>query len=546
MTESEPEQCPLPLYSSSFPTASSPVQPISTSISSDILSINLECPSPAKKRKKQISNQECPFPVGKNQVEHEFTLTKKQITAAINNPNPEFTMKRALIMKEYMPKDVEPLPNDWIEVKHKSHMNLYFHKTTQVVTWSRPYFIGKAKIRNHEVPLTSIPCLLKKRLDEKRIEAENLTKENVNAVLDCTTDSMTPEQFQSYLKKRFEFEEVEKRMYKEWLPHKFNRKRLMQVRKTRKNQLKEQKRLQNLSENQSPQLLNISDTESDMSTADSTLEEGEINSEPDHEIENDTQSDGLEEGEIVSSDEEEKLAKKQTEANIKPDKLPSLMAKTIRVNFKNPTTGKVEVWTTNGNKTSLAILSDYCQKVYKRAFEYVESTERASNKEPWKTTIKLPDDKLYGTGLGVRKRLSKERAIVNTLKMLIPGYEPLDSHLEHDPAVIKNEDFFNHMEIDDPKAMEYLQKANLPLPTHFLDKALMRQHSSTRGKSSVQVEYTLITHEKAPVFRRIEMKAKLGKHECSGFGDNQKIAKQRAACMLIKRIHVAQKNTEMG
>ena len=125
MSESEPEQCPLPIYSSNFPTASSPMQSISTSISSDILSINLECPSPAKKRKKE-SLQVCPLSNDQNKVGTEFMLTKKQITAAINNPNPEFTMKRALIMKEYMPKDVEPLPNDWIEVRHKSHMNLYW------------------------------------------------------------------------------------------------------------------------------------------------------------------------------------------------------------------------------------------------------------------------------------------------------------------------------------------------------------------------------------------------------------------------------------
>ena len=74
----------------------------------------------------QSSLQACPLSNDPNKVGTEFMLTKKQITAAINNPNPEFTMKRALIMKEYMPKDVEPLPNDWIEVRHKSHMNLYW------------------------------------------------------------------------------------------------------------------------------------------------------------------------------------------------------------------------------------------------------------------------------------------------------------------------------------------------------------------------------------------------------------------------------------
>lgn len=36
-----------------------------------------------------------------------------------------------------------PLPHGWIAVYHKSGALVYLHRETRVVTWSRPYFIGK-------------------------------------------------------------------------------------------------------------------------------------------------------------------------------------------------------------------------------------------------------------------------------------------------------------------------------------------------------------------------------------------------------------------
>ncbi|CAF1234741.1 unnamed protein product, partial [Adineta ricciae] len=62
------------------------------------------------------------------------------------------------------------LPDGWCEVFHTSGFPLYFHKQTRVVTLSRPYFLGSVSVRHHLIPISSIPCLYMKRLQEEQIE----------------------------------------------------------------------------------------------------------------------------------------------------------------------------------------------------------------------------------------------------------------------------------------------------------------------------------------------------------------------------------------
>ncbi|CAF1240296.1 unnamed protein product, partial [Adineta ricciae] len=62
------------------------------------------------------------------------------------------------------------LPDGWCEVFHTSGFPLYFHKQTRVVTLSRPYFLGSVSVRHHLIPISSIPCLYMKRLQEEQLE----------------------------------------------------------------------------------------------------------------------------------------------------------------------------------------------------------------------------------------------------------------------------------------------------------------------------------------------------------------------------------------
>lgn len=69
-------------------------------------------------------------------------------------------------------KHKHSLPDGWCEVFHTSGFPLYFHKQTRVVTLSRPYFLGSVSVRHHLIPMTSIPCLYMKKLQEELDETE--------------------------------------------------------------------------------------------------------------------------------------------------------------------------------------------------------------------------------------------------------------------------------------------------------------------------------------------------------------------------------------
>eukprot|EP00794_Sanderia_malayensis_P013946 gene13946-15402_t len=65
--------------------------------------------------------------------------------------------KLVIEMKGKMPNLA--LPSGWIGVNHDSGGIVYLHKDSRVVTWSRPYCIGKGSLRKHKVPVAAIPCL---------------------------------------------------------------------------------------------------------------------------------------------------------------------------------------------------------------------------------------------------------------------------------------------------------------------------------------------------------------------------------------------------
>ncbi|XP_028396773.1 microprocessor complex subunit DGCR8-like [Dendronephthya gigantea] len=51
------------------------------------------------------------------------------------------------------------LPQDWVGIYHKSGGIVYLNRKTRICTWSRPYHIGGASVRKHNVPTAAIPCL---------------------------------------------------------------------------------------------------------------------------------------------------------------------------------------------------------------------------------------------------------------------------------------------------------------------------------------------------------------------------------------------------
>lgn len=148
-------------------------------------------------------------------------------------------------------------------------MPIYLHRHSRVCSLSRPYFLGPGSVRKHEIPISSIPCLnyqkaleMEKELIEQqrqmkeqqdRDEAENSKLEEEptsnltnglsvmlnlskpvppssnkaqlplipNAKVETVAEnlkaqSLNPQQFTEYCKKRFNFKTIRVMRFKSW------------------------------------------------------------------------------------------------------------------------------------------------------------------------------------------------------------------------------------------------------------------------------------------------------------------------------------------
>lgn len=151
-------------------------------------------------------------------------------------------------------RNTEPLPEGWTIVSHHCGFPLYFHKDTRVITWSRPYYIGSASVKNHKVPLAAIPCLAYSRKEELFEESQKETKSNeeskdkdlemcpldsIDAQLVKTdTQAIQSSELKEYISKRFEYQEVTSKKYrdhdafKQHLKHKKERRKAQKENKS--------------------------------------------------------------------------------------------------------------------------------------------------------------------------------------------------------------------------------------------------------------------------------------------------------------------------
>ncbi|KAK4470746.1 hypothetical protein MN116_006271 [Schistosoma mekongi] len=67
--------------------------------------------------------------------------------------------KRFVINDMVETVDFGLLPEGWLQLRHVSGLNIYLHRSTRVVTLSKPYSIGPCSVRHHRIPVSAIPCL---------------------------------------------------------------------------------------------------------------------------------------------------------------------------------------------------------------------------------------------------------------------------------------------------------------------------------------------------------------------------------------------------
>jgi len=76
-------------------------------------------------------------------------------------------VKHKIILKELETDPFDLLPPGWIVLTHNCGMPIYLHKETRVVTMAKPYSLGSASTRGHDIPISAIPCMQYKKQLEK-------------------------------------------------------------------------------------------------------------------------------------------------------------------------------------------------------------------------------------------------------------------------------------------------------------------------------------------------------------------------------------------
>ncbi|KAK3874551.1 hypothetical protein Pcinc_020510 [Petrolisthes cinctipes] len=67
--------------------------------------------------------------------------------------------RQKMVLVEKGSNHFEVLPEGWVQVTHNSGMPVYLHKQSRVCTMTKPYFLGQASVRKHDIPLSAVPCL---------------------------------------------------------------------------------------------------------------------------------------------------------------------------------------------------------------------------------------------------------------------------------------------------------------------------------------------------------------------------------------------------
>ncbi|XP_053327297.1 microprocessor complex subunit DGCR8 [Spea bombifrons] len=377
----------------------------------------------------------------------------------------------------------EPLPDGWIMTFHNSGIPVYLHRETRVVTWSRPYFLGTGSIRKHDPPISGIPCLHYKRMQENEekerindtlgplLESPEKTSEldrqsedlesfaaestgeitqgalgQVRAKVEvCKDESIDLENFRRYLEKRFDFEQVTVKKFRTWAERRqFNR----------------------------------------------------------------------------------EVKRKQAECE-----RPILPAnqKLITLSVQDAPTKKEFIINPNG-KSEVCILHEYMQRILKVRPVY-NFFECENPSEPFGTSV-IIDGVAYGTGTASSKKLAKNKAARATLEILIPDF--VKQTAEEKAKDSDELEYFNHVSIEDSRVYELTNKAGLLSPYQILHECLKRNHGM--GDTSIKFEVIPGKNQKS------EYVMTCGKHTVRGWCKNKRVGKQLASQKILQLLHPHVKN----
>ncbi|KAM7018298.1 microprocessor complex subunit DGCR8 [Tautogolabrus adspersus] len=409
----------------------------------------------------------------------------------------------------------EPLPDGWIMTFHNSGIPVYLHRETRVVTWSRPYFLGTGSIRKHDPPTSSIPCLHYKKMKdheerelngEVALSQESPVKQPVEEAnggeaegkSEATGEEQDDIRPPSMTDGDPDGEGTPDNSLQVKEPHPFD------IAQGALGQVKAK--------------VEVCKDES------IELEEFRLYLEKCFDFEQVTVKKFRTWAERRQFNRDMKRKQAESERPILPAN-----QKLITLSVQDAPTKKEFVINPNG-KSEVCILHEYMQRVLKVRPVY-NFFECENPSEPFGASV-IIDGVTYGTGTASSKKLAKNKAARATLEILIPDFVKQTS--EEKPVEGDEQEYFNHISIEDSRVYELTNKAGLLSPYQILHECLKRNHGM--GDTSIKFEVIPGKNQKS------EYVMSCGKHTVRGWCKNKRVGKQLASQKILQMLHPHVKN----
>lgn len=461
--------------------------------------------------------------------------------------------RRVIIMKGGLPQ--LSLPHGWIALNHRSGGLVYLHKPSRVCTWSRPYHIGVGSVRKHDVPLAAIPCLHQK----KGLARECKDEEHLNAARGGDSSTVLSIKGASILNAL----NVRENHSSQGTPN-----HDITQQESEKNGLDVVLNLDDtyngasqsrvMPEGSMPVVNGVKDTDVLLENRSVCVTQWHLNAsctgekgssgkiiseeleKPVGEESGSTLSPPLElvdvkelgfylskiwEFQSLTSDQEKNAVIIEPQALDGLELPASLECQPYALkSAENAKQAGKDLLLNASRKTPVAILHEYCQRALKTKPVY-QSSECENADMPFLAEVQI-DGIVYGSGKGPNKKIAKQVAAESTLEVLVPGlfkkaldYQISEAELE----------FFDKVDIVDPRLPEFCSKTTLPHPSQILEECLKRN----QGICPTPIQFT--TH--CGPDRKLSFKITCGKHEATGPCKNKRIGKQLASQQILKKLH---------
>ncbi|CBY32268.1 unnamed protein product [Oikopleura dioica] len=498
---SDQEVSDMETETTSFDRPDSQISSIQTVDSVDIpTGVNSE-PSTGELQRTVIENPD--FQSSKSAEESQSKKTENDKDRDSENEAKEDEMEN--IEYEYYTKSIvrhkngtwvdskDPIPDGWTVINHHSGFPLYLHKESRVATWARPYYIGTSNAKSHKgtVPLSAIPCLAYSKRSkpketnpvEENDDSTNVTitgetqqieenkEENfVQAkIIHTENEHLDNQQIKEYVEKRFEYEEFQGKRYKNQEAYNLSIVRRRQEREeNRRNHREENKRRR-------------------------------------------------------------KQARAEENSDERDDQdLPTLVKTCIEFKSREQKGRPSKNHTIYlQGKTTVTILHEYCNRALKAQPIYEDVRDDLISSDRQKYIIKI-DGKEYGSGEGANRTIAKNIAALETLKLLIPDFQPDDKFMLTGRAE-QDYGYFNHLSITDNRLHQLCGQAGLPAPYQFLKDIIHKIHGPSGAEEKLNISSNTPNNT--------TFHYTLGNDVVEGRARSKKNAKHIAAQAMLAKLH---------